>query len=164
MCGIAGLIHKNGSKDVGTEMTAMLSSMEHRGPDSTGFALYGKANEGQFVLRYKTAEQQEASSGFDIVAKIKSRKEAVMKRLEELNAKIHSQEDTTDYAGKCVFSFDGDLKRLVDYLEDIDSVEILSIGKSLELIKDLGNADRVAESYSLNGFMGSHRNHIIGFL
>lgn len=156
MCGIAGLIHKNGSKDVGTEMTAMLSSMEHRGPDSTGFALYGKANEGQFVLRYKTAEQQEASSGFDIVAKIKSRKEAVMKRLEELNAKIHSQEDTTDYAGKCVFSFDGDLKRLVDYLEDIDSVEILSIGKSLELIKDLGNADRVAESYSLNGFMGSH--------
>ena len=39
MCGIAGIIHRDGTTDIGPEMTAMLQSMKHRGPDSTGFAL-----------------------------------------------------------------------------------------------------------------------------
>ena len=46
MCGIAGLIHRGKTGDIGTEMTDMLQSLKHRGPDSTGFALYGTA-EGQ---------------------------------------------------------------------------------------------------------------------
>ena len=41
MCGIAGLIHRDGATSVGKEMTAMLLSLRHRGPDSTGFAVYG---------------------------------------------------------------------------------------------------------------------------
>ena len=41
MCGIAGLIHRDGVTNVGREMTAMLRSLKHRGPDSTGFAIYG---------------------------------------------------------------------------------------------------------------------------
>ena len=36
MCGIAGLIHRDGATGVGKEMTAMLQSLRHRGPDSTG--------------------------------------------------------------------------------------------------------------------------------
>jgi glutamate synthase domain-containing protein 1 len=36
MCGIAGIIYRDGSRDIGREMTAMLQSMKHRGPDSTG--------------------------------------------------------------------------------------------------------------------------------
>ena len=40
MCGIAGIIHRDGSSD-GTEMTRMLQSMKHRGPDSAG-ALFGE--------------------------------------------------------------------------------------------------------------------------
>ena len=42
MCGIAGIIHRNKTSDVGTEMAAMLQSMKHRGPDSTGYALFGE--------------------------------------------------------------------------------------------------------------------------
>ena len=41
MCGIAGLIHRDGIGDIGAEMTSMLQSLKHRGPDSTGYALYG---------------------------------------------------------------------------------------------------------------------------
>ena len=40
MCGIAGLIHKGKKSNVGGEMTAMLQALKHRGPDSTGYALY----------------------------------------------------------------------------------------------------------------------------
>ena len=39
MCGIAGLIHRGKSSNIGHEMTQMLQSLKHRGPDSTGVAL-----------------------------------------------------------------------------------------------------------------------------
>ena len=46
MCGIAGLIWKGGvTSDIGSEMTQMLQALKHRGPDSTGFALYGKSDD-----------------------------------------------------------------------------------------------------------------------
>jgi glutamate synthase domain-containing protein 1 len=32
MCGIAGIIHRTGPGDIGSEMTRMLQSMKHRGP------------------------------------------------------------------------------------------------------------------------------------
>ena len=41
MCGIAGIISRNGEREIGSEMTRMLQSMKHRGPDSTGYALFG---------------------------------------------------------------------------------------------------------------------------
>ena len=36
MCGIAGLIHRGKSSNVGNELQAMLQALKHRGPDSTG--------------------------------------------------------------------------------------------------------------------------------
>ena len=48
MCGIAGLIYKGKSSNVGGEMTAMLQALKHRGPDSTGYAIYGKGNPGEY--------------------------------------------------------------------------------------------------------------------
>ena len=59
MCGIAGLIHRGKTGDIGREMTAMLQSLKHRGPDSTGYALYGKPHGKELVLRFKVAEQDE---------------------------------------------------------------------------------------------------------
>jgi glutamate synthase domain-containing protein 1 len=157
MCGIAGLIWKGGaSSDIGTEMTQMLQALKHRGPDSTGFALYGKPEKGVEVLRFKVAEQEEMDTGFDIHRQVIERKAAVDARLEEMGAKVTEREDATEYAFRYHFKFDGDLKRLIDYIEDIDGVEILSLGTALELIKDLGDAAEVSEQYSLNGFVGTH--------
>ena len=152
MCGIAGLIWKGGaSSDIGTEMTQMLQALKHRGPDSTGFALYGKPEKGVEVLRFKVAEQEEMDTGFDIHRQVIERKAAVDARLEEMGAKVTEREDATEYAFRYHFKFDGDLKRLIDYIEDIDGVEILSLGTALELIKDLGDAAEVSEQYGLNG-------------
>jgi hypothetical protein len=157
MCGIAGLIWKGGAtSDIGGEMTQMLQALKHRGPDSTGFALYGKAQEGVQVLRFKVAEQEEMSSGFEIHRQVVERKAAVDKRLEEMGAEVTDREDATEYAFRYHFKFSGDLKRLIDYLEDIEGVEILSVGKALELIKDMGDAALVSEQYGINGFVGTH--------
>ena len=143
MCGIAGLIHRGKSGDVGQEMTAMLQSLKHRGPDSTGYALYGKPRGTELVLRFKLAEQDEMSKGFDIHHQVKKRHAEVDRRLEELGAKIIDEMGATEYAFRYRIEYDGDRRRLANYIEDIDGAEILSIGHGLELIKDLGDAARV---------------------
>jgi glutamate synthase domain-containing protein 1 len=56
MCGIAGLIHRDGTGNIGQEMTAMLQSLKHRGPDSTGYAIYGSPGRNEYVMRFKVAE------------------------------------------------------------------------------------------------------------
>ncbi|MCY3769657.1 MAG: glutamine amidotransferase [Gammaproteobacteria bacterium] len=156
MCGIAGLIHRNGSSDIGSEMTAMLQSLKHRGPDSTGFALYGRPTENQCIMRFKVAEQEEMKNGFEIRQQVIERQKEVDHRLETLGARVTLREDATEYSHRYVFSFDGDMRRLADYVEDIEGVEILSIGAGLELIKDLGDATTVSGQYSLSGFEGTH--------
>lgn len=156
MCGIAGLIHRGKSSDVGSEMTSMLQSLKHRGPDSTGFALYGNTMKNQYVMRFKVAEQEDMKSGFDIHQQVVDRQEEVDARLEKLDVSVISRDQATAYSHRYTFSFDGDMRRLADYVEDIEGVEILSIGEGLELIKDLGDAERVSRQYDLSGFEGTH--------
>ncbi len=156
MCGIAGLIYRGKSANIGAELTAMLQSLKHRGPDSTGFALYGNPMADNYVMRFKVAEQEDVRKGFDIIHQMKERKSTVDDRMAEMGARIDSEEQVTEYAHRYVFSFDGDLKRLADYIEDVEGAEILSLGHALELIKDLGDAGRVSAQYGLADFQGTH--------
>ncbi len=156
MCGIAGLIWTGKSSNIGGELTSMLQSLKHRGPDSTGFALYGKPADDLRVLRFKVAEQEEMTTGFDIHQQVKERVEQVKSRLAELDVKIVSEEEATEYSYRYQIQISGDQKRLIDYIEDIDGVEILSLGQALELIKDLGDATTVSEQYGLGNFEGTH--------
>jgi hypothetical protein len=73
-----------------------------------------------------------------------------------MGAKVIEEQAATEYAYRYHFKFDGDLKRLIDYVEDINAVEILSVGTALELIKDLGDAAEVSEQYGIKGFVGTH--------
>lgn len=156
MCGIAGLIHRGKTGDIGTEMTAMLQSLKHRGPDSTGFALYGKPNDSELIMRFKVAEQEDMAKGFHIHDEVKSRKAEVDRRLDSLGAKIIEEDIATEYAYRYRLNYSGDRRKLADYIEDIEGAEILSLGLGLELIKDLGDAARVAGQYKIPGFKGTH--------
>ena len=156
MCGIAGLIHRGRSGDIGQEMTSMLQALRHRGPDSTGFALYGNPDPDHQVMRFKVAEQEDLAKGFRIHDQIRERKSMVDARLAELGATLEHEDQATEYAYRYIFKFDGDLKRLADYIEDIEAVEILSLGHALELVKDLGDAGRVSNQYGLGAFQGTH--------
>jgi len=156
MCGIAGLIHRGKSSDIGNEMTSMLQALKHRGPDSTGFALYGNSSDEQYIMRFKVAEQADVAVGFDIHRQIIERKALVDQRLGEMGATVIDEASATEYAYRYTFTHDGDLRRLIDFVEDIDGVEILSIGRALELIKDLGDAAVVSGQYGLGNFNGTH--------
>ncbi|MCY4463098.1 MAG: glutamine amidotransferase [Albidovulum sp.] len=156
MCGIAGLIHRGKSSGVGSEMTAMLQALRHRGPDSTGYAVYGEASPGDFIMRFKVAEQEDMGRGHGIHGLIEERIERVDGILEEHGALVKDRARATQYALRYILSHDGDTEDMARHIEETDGVEILSLGKGLELIKDLGDAETVADAYGLGGFVGTH--------
>jgi glutamate synthase domain-containing protein 1 len=137
-------------------MTRMLQSLKHRGPDSTGFAVYGVPEKGDYVMRFKVAEQEELHKGFQIHETVKQRRAEVDRRLADLGVKIVEAKNATEYAFRYRIKFDGDMKKLADFVEDVESTEILSMGSGLELIKDLGDATTVSNQYALKGFKGTH--------
>jgi methylamine---glutamate N-methyltransferase subunit A len=154
MCGIAGIIYRDGSRDIGREMTAMLQSMKHRGPDSTGYALFGPTSK-TVVMRYKLADANDARD-YEFAERLERNRAEVESRLTQLGARVTEVEEETDYALRATLEYDGDMKTLADYVEDVPNCEVLSLGHSLEIVKDLGDAETVCKQYDLDGFNGTH--------
>ena len=154
MCGIAGIIHRDGPSDMGAEITKMLQSMKHRGPDSTGYALYSEPDE-LVTIRFMLAEPNEYG-GFGIDERLERNRAEVESRLAKIGAELATIHSDTGYAFRATARYDGDLKPLADYLEDIPGCKVLSLGNSLEIVKDLGDAITVQEQYSLAGIRGTH--------
>jgi glutamate synthase domain-containing protein 1 len=156
MCGIAGVIHRGGAVGVGQEMTAMLQSLKHRGPDSTGFAVYGVTAPDEYVMRLKLAEAEDLETDHKIRDKIRDRQSQVDNRLAELGVETLAVEEPTPYAFRYRLRYSGDTKQLATDIEQIEGAEVLSLGHALELIKDLGDATRVSQAYGLGAFRGTH--------
>ncbi|MEC8970490.1 MAG: glutamine amidotransferase [Actinomycetota bacterium] len=154
MCGIAGIIHRDGPSDLGVEITKMLQSMKHRGPDSTGYALYSEPDD-LVTIRFMLAEPKEYG-GFGIDERLERGRAEVESRLAKIGADLATVHSDTGYAFRATVRYDGDLKPLADYLEDIPGCKVLSLGNSLEIVKDLGDATTVQEQYSLAGIRGTH--------
>jgi hypothetical protein len=156
MCGIAGIIHRGAKATIGAQMTSMLQSMKHRGPDSTGYAVYGSGAPDLLVMRFKVAEQEDLRSGHDILSKIRERRAEVDRRIASLGGEVVRAGEATAYAFRYEIRSKGDLRRLCDGVEEVEGVEILSVGNAIELVKDLGDARRVSGQYRLEGFVGTH--------
>jgi len=140
MCGIAGLIHRDKSTNVGGEMQNMLQSLKHRGPDSTGYALYGDGKSNNYILRFKVGENVKEGSSAQIEdsSVYKKRKEQVNSEIVSTGATIVEEKEATPYSFRYVITCDDDLLDLAKKIESVEMTEILSLGKSLELVKDIG--------------------------
>jgi len=137
-------------------MTSMLKALKHRGPDSTGYAVYSDGNEGDYIMRLKLAEAEDMDRGRGIHQVLEERIAEVNGILKEHGAKVKSEDRVRPYAMRYVLSHDGNTGEMAEHIEEIEGVEILSLGNGLELIKDLGDATEVAEAYGLNDFEGTH--------
>jgi len=159
MCGIAGLIHRNKSSNVGSELQGMLQALKHRGEDSTGYALYGDTDGKNFIMRFKVGENvgEGSSSVMEDVSVYDERVKIVNAKLKELGADIVKEERILPYSLRYEITYDTkDLRDFSEKIESVPGVEILSLGKSLEVIKDLGNAKEVCNRYSLGNLVGTH--------
>lgn len=151
MCGIAGRILKAPGK-VGNDLVELMDAQEHRGADSTGFAIYGEPRETGYVLR---------GMGFD--------KNGLSKDLEDfrLILKEHGadwlEEPTVvsdENAHYCVRMVIGDPADLGAWVRDADTMvdrfEVQSCGRSLEIIKDIGGSQAVADKHGVRDMIGTH--------
>ena len=145
MCGIAGIMYKHGVDefDTGRALVDMLDGCQHRGPDSTGFALYGDSHEGRIKLRFFIGSGSGAEAS---VVRIRD-------ALAEHGARI-VEEETIAENYRAVVDFKGDLQRFSYAMEHAS--KLISLGESLEIIKDVGSAHQVDERYHVKGFRGSH--------
>ena len=156
MCGIAGIIYRNGEErqEVGRDMTRMLQAMKHRGPDSTGYALYRPDTDG-YVMHVKLSEAN-GQQDFEFAERLRRQRGQIEERLRALGARVREVDRSSEHAMTVTFDHDGDLKELADYVEGVRGAEVLSLGRSLEIVKDLGDAETVARDYGLHDFIGTH--------
>jgi glutamate synthase domain-containing protein 1 len=147
MCGIAGVILP-APGDVGRHLVQMLDGCQHRGPDSTGFAIYHEYTGGPLILRIylkcssDTAEAQTlADNVLAIIAAHGGKVSCKSFELEHLRLELH---------------YRGDVKSLCYDIENGAGVEILSIGKCLEIIKSVGTSIDVDSGYHLSSYQGTH--------
>ena len=145
MCGIAGIMYKTRGTlgDTGKALIDMLDGCQHRGPDSTGFALYGAAAEDRLRLRFFVGE------GDDAKAAVQRIKES----FDEHGACV-VDEELVGNNYRCTVNYAGDLQKFSYTMEH--AAKVISIGSSLEIIKDVGSAHDVDDRYQVNTFRGTH--------
>ena len=146
MCGIAGILYKQDRIDrgLGEDLIVMLDGCQHRGPDSTGFALYHEpAGADVLRLRFFVGEGDEAVGA---IASIDA-------KLAEFGAEVLSRE-TVGVTHTVEVRFDGDLQALSYAMEH--AAKVSSIGSSLDIVKDVGGAHDVDATYHVGTFKGTH--------
>ena len=145
MCGIAGIMFKKSDLDLGTgqALIDMLDGCQHRGPDSTGFALYGESQPGQLRLRFFVGENGEADQAV----------ERIRSALNHVGATIVEDERIGNNF-RVTVGFRGDVQRFAYSMEQ--AAKVISIGSSLEIVKDVGGAHEVDDRYDVHAFRGTH--------
>ncbi|NQV47299.1 MAG: class II glutamine amidotransferase [Rhodospirillaceae bacterium] len=145
MCGIAGILYKNDPTDssVGKALISMLDGCQHRGPDSTGFALYHSPKADLLRLRFFV---ENGAEGEKTITRIKD-------KLAEFQAEV-VEEERIGSTARFTVHFKGDLQKLAYALEHV--AKVVSIGESLDIIKDVGSAHDVDDVYAVDDFHGTH--------
>ena len=143
MCGIVGLFLKDASLEsqLGAHVAPMLVALSDRGPDSTGFAVYGTGSPGQtkFTLRGRV------ETDFDEIAA-------------QLGASLGEVLAVTRRDSHAVLAVPSAKADLVPSgLEAIaPEVAVIGSGERMELYKEVGSPTDVTTRFSLRGMSGTH--------
>ena len=144
MCGIVGLFAKkeNISSSLGLHLSKMLESMSDRGPDSAGLAIYRKpiAKKAKIMV-----QSQSPLNDFKALKKFLSSKRAISYSL-------------TTQSTHAVIKLDIKNKDLVIDLinKTFPELRILSIGKKMEIYKEVGRPVDVVKRFNVDKMKGSH--------
>ncbi len=141
MCGIAGLFLKDDALqgDLGRLMASMMHEMRGRGPDSAGFAVYGPAEPTSKLVLLGP----EGTNWAALAAQAgKALGAGVDAQVVGDHAVIRTEAD-------------GDAARRW-FIASAPGVTVLSVGRSIEVFKGVGDPDAVAERFGLAGRSGTH--------
>ncbi len=151
MCGIAGVVFKDKKlHGVGKYMTKMLDALQHRGPDSAGFAIYGGLglNENEYLLNIEVKETP------GLLEQVKNRVNTITPiKNEEI---IPSVENHIIYRCKIALNSFNELKHFIMDIDEINDVIVLNGSHSFEMIKDIGLVKEIAARYNTPDKQGTH--------
>ena len=143
MCGIVGLLVKNSDlrDKLGALMVPMLTGMTERGPDSAGLAVYtAPVAASQHKISLYSGERQ-----IDWPA--------LPKRLAGLGGETRIDAHTN----QAVLTSTTDPDRIVEWLTEHEpSIAVLSVGRRIDLYKDVGAPADIARRYRFEALRGSH--------
>jgi methylamine---glutamate N-methyltransferase subunit A len=143
VCGIVGLFLKNTSlePELGRLTAAMLHEMCGRGPDSAGFAVYGRTD--GHVSKICAVRRSPDLDWRDVAA-----------RLGHAASGEVAFETIEDHA---VFRVDGDGAAARAWLiENVPGATVLSEGEAIEIYKGVGDPDAISRRLKLASFSGTH--------
>jgi len=146
MCGIVGLLVKKPAlrKHLGEWMVPMLIGMTERGPDSSGMAVFCEPVAKKLrKLSLYCADPDFAWRRF---------KRAVTKQFEHAALAVDANHGVLTTASPPL-----DVRRWI--ASEYPSVHVLSVGRSIDLYKDVGLPVEVAERYH---FREMHGTHLVG--
>lgn len=144
MCGIVGLYLKNSELEnqLGAMFEPMLISMTGRGPDSAGFAIYGDEVAEGFVK----LTLQHASDNYPW-----------HKLASQLEEEFTTDVSVLHNANAAVFKLKADEQEVRDAIAEYASdVHVMSVGKSIEIVKSMGLPEVICDKFNLKGMKGSH--------
>jgi amidophosphoribosyltransferase len=143
MCGIVGLLLKKPSlrPRLGELMVPMLIGMTERGPDSSGMAVFAESvAEGKRKLSLYCAHPD-----FD------------WRYLEATMVEFLGDAVFEVNANHCILTTAVDPANARAWLENqYPAVHVLSVGRSIDLYKDIGLPAEVAQRYGFSNFGGTH--------
>ncbi|GGB85223.1 glutamine amidotransferase [Marinobacterium zhoushanense] len=144
MCGIVGLYLKNPALEskLGELFEPMLIAMTDRGPDSAGFAIYGdEVGEGWVKL---TLRHPDNAYNWEALA-------------DDIRRNMGVELNWMQNANVTVFKVASDEASVRAYLTEMaPEVLILSVGQSIEILKEVGLPEQIASKFNLAGMKGSH--------
>jgi methylamine---glutamate N-methyltransferase subunit A len=142
MCGIVGLFLKNRALEpmLGDMLSKMLVTMSARGPDSAGVAIYANNDGDKVKLTLRT---QDVSSIADFTRDISG-------LLDDPQVSIRSNH--------IVLSVPRAREQAVVHWlkQQRPDLELVSVGSSMEIYKDVGLPQHVVSEFGLAGMQGSH--------
>ena len=146
MCGIVGYLDKLGGEggNIGSILLGMLNALACRGPDSAGVALFGQYRPDQFVAQVKLGDN---GDGAECAYQIKTIAEGY-------GAREFTQ--TGAYL-RFVFTETDDLKPFIAGVEAAGKdVEVVSVGRRLEIVKQVGTPARLEKTFGVSSVQGKH--------
>lgn len=147
MCGIVGYLDKSGSGafPLGRTIVEMLKALDTRGPDSAGVALFGGKINGRLILKVSLGEKGDFGGVAEEVSRIVGDVAEVQatSRVEEYLRLV------VDYEGSAP-----DLEKLIESAGE--GIEVVSMGKSLEIVKQVGSPENLDTTYGVSKTDGTH--------
>src|ERR1700680_2936753 len=146
MCGIVGYFDKIGAANqpIGKILLGMLDELACRGPDSAGVALFGFPRPNQLVARVKVGDN---GSNTQRTLEVKT-------AAQKFGAQEFAQQGA--YL-RFTFRENDDLKPFISNIESVaPDVEVVSVGRRLEIVKQVGSPSRLEQSFGISGFLGGH--------